>query len=169
MFLRALRSFGVASLLVCLGASLSSCGTCHESCDSSSYSAFSSCIVTKDCAIDGTPVTTCAASGATPSCPLWKLGPGQVLSIPLADIWTRVGNRNDVVFWHNGPAPGASLATAKVQFDGATAACTFVNSAIQCDNVPRTVKAISFEYSGPQVYQLYVDFRDTGCVSECQY
>ena len=167
MVLRALRSLGFALLIVGIGTGISSCGTCHQSCDSSTYSAFSSCLITKDCAVDGTAVTTCTSGGS--SCALWKLGPGQVLSIPLADAWTRVGNRDDLVFWHNGPAPGASLATAQVWFDGAPAACSFVNSSIQCDNVPRTVKTVSFEYSGPQVYQLYVDFRDSGCVAQCPY
>jgi hypothetical protein len=134
------------------------------------------CATTKDCSLDGATVASCDVPD--PDCPLWRLPPASILSIPLSKFWPMLRTRNDLRIeqnaWYAENRPGyPDLREAVFLLDNVTPEhCSRTRAEIRCDNVSEQVRQLVFSYGDAERVTarpiLYIWMSDDECESSAE-
>lgn len=150
----------LASVLLAAACSISNCPPIP--CNQSSLGPFTYCIEDKNCSVDGVLITSCSIGGGN-VCPLWTLGPNQVLVVPFGRIWADAGSRRDLVITYADQG-GPDLTLASVVLDGVPTTCERSATQVMCRGVGPTLRELKFQLRGKStVGGLYLWLRDTSC------
>ena len=155
--------FGILSLATVLLLAACSISNCPPiPCNQSSLGPFTYCIEDKNCSVDGALITSCSIGGGN-VCPLWTLGPNQVLVVPFGRIWADAGSRRDLVITYADQA-GPDLTLATVVLDGVPATCERSTRQVLCRGVGPNLRELKFGLGGTgSVGKLDLWLRDTSC------